>query len=82
VVSNFTPVQYENFVIGLPRPGTLHEILNSDEERFGGSGVRNKPLVHARREGFLDMDYSARITLPPMSTVFFRYRPRKEHKKK
>ena len=82
VVSNFTPVKYENFVIGLPRPGTLHEILNSDEERFGGSGVRNKPLVHARREGFLDMDYSARITLPPMSTVFFRYRPRKEHKKK
>ena len=75
-VSNFTPVRYDGFTIGLPKNGTLHEILNSDDEQFGGSGVRNVPLIHAHKKPFLDMDYSASITLPPMSTIFFRYKPR------
>ena len=76
-VSNFTPIRYDNFLIGLPHNGSLHEILNSDDEQFGGSGVRNAPLIHAHKQGFLDMQYSASITLPPLSTVFFRYKPRK-----
>ena len=31
-VCNFTPVTYEGFVIGLPMPGRLREILSSDDE--------------------------------------------------
>ncbi len=76
-MSNFTPVRYDNFQIGLPMNGSLHEILNSDDEQYGGSGVKNAPLIHAHKQGFLDMQYSAFITLPPMSTVFFRYKPRR-----
>ena len=79
-VSNFTPIRYDNFLIGLPQNGSLHEILNSDDERFGGTGVKNPPLVHAHKKPFLDMQYSANITLPPLSTVFFRYKPRKKKK--
>lgn len=79
-VCNFTPNRYDGFVIGLPQAGTLHEILNSDEERFGGSGLKNPPLVYSHHEGFLDMEHSAAITVPPMSCVYFRYKPRKKHK--
>ena len=77
-VCNFTPVTYEGFVFGLPAPGTLKEILNSDDEQFGGTGVKNPPLIHAHKQSFLGMNYSASITLPPMSAVFFRYKPRKK----
>ena len=77
-VSNFTPVSYENFTLGLPAAGTLVEVLNSDDEQYGGNGEGNKGLINARKEPFLDMQYSAHITLPGMSTVFFRYRPRKK----
>ena len=77
-VSNFTPIRYDNFLIGLPMNGTLHEVLNSDDEEFGGGGLKNPPLIHAHKQAFLDMQYSAQITLPPMSTVFFRYRPVKD----
>ena len=80
-VSNFTPIRYDGFLIGLPKNGSLHEILNSDDERFGGTGVHNPPLVHAHKKPFLDMQYSANITLPPLSTVFFRYKPRKKKMK-
>ena len=80
-VCNFTPNRYDEFVIGLPESGTLHEILNSDDERFGGSGVKNKNRIYSHHVGFLDMEYSARITVPPMSCVYFRYRPKKHSKK-
>ena len=76
-VCNFTPVPYEGFQIGLPKSGTLHEVLNSDDERFGGSGMKNPALIYTKKEPFLDMEYSARMTLPPLSAQFFRYKPRK-----
>ena len=81
-VCNFTPVPYDNFVIGLPKSGTLHEVLSSDDVAFGGGGMTNPPLIHAHKEPFLDMEYSARITLPPMSAQFFRYKPRKPVERK
>lgn len=70
---NFTPVRYDNFVIGLPENGVLREILNSDDADFGGTGVRNAPRIRAENEPFLDLRYSAKITLPPLSTVWFRF---------
>ncbi len=79
---NFTPVVYEDFVIGLPAPGTLKEILSSDEPRFGGAGVTNPRAIYSRKTPFLDLPCSAAIRLPAMAAVFFRFKPRKERKKK
>ena len=68
---NFTPVRYDRFVIGLPQPGILREKLNSDDIRFSGAGVLNKPAIRWSDTPFLDHPYSAEITLPPLSAVFF-----------
>lgn len=81
-VCNFTPVQYDGFRVGLPRAGTLKEILSSDELRFGGGGVRNATAVRSRKKPFLDMEHSAEIMLPATSAVFFRYKPRKQPENK
>ncbi|MCR5663422.1 MAG: 1,4-alpha-glucan branching protein GlgB [Oscillospiraceae bacterium] len=70
---NFTPVRLDGFVIGLPENGVLHELLSSDEERFGGGGVRNAGTIRAMHEAFTDKPWSARITIPPLSTVWFQY---------
>lgn len=79
---NFTPVRYDDFVIALPAPGTLKEILSSDEERFGGHGVKNEGVIKSIDEPFFEMDYSAKITLPPMSTVYFEYKKDKKTEEK
>ncbi len=79
-VCNFTPVSYEDFVIGLPQAGSLKEVLNSDELRFGGKGLGNPQLIRSRKEGFLDMEHSAAICLPAMTALFFRFSPKKEKK--
>ena len=47
---NFTPVAYDEFVIGLPAPGTLTELLNSDAEEFGMLGA-NPPTGRFGVEG-------------------------------
>ena len=70
---NFTPVRYDNFLIALPEEGELREILNSDDERFGGSGVKNAPIIRSSEKEFIGMPFSAEITLPPMSAVYFEY---------
>ena len=74
-VFNFTPVQYDGFVIGLPQNGTLKEILNSDDPAFGGSGAGNPKAIRAKKQAFTEFDWSAAITLPALSAQFFEFRP-------
>jgi len=81
-VCNFTPVEYDGFVIGLPGDSSIKEILNSDDIRFGGSGHGNPKAIRAKHTAFLEHPWSAAITLPALSAVFFEYRPRAARKKK
>ncbi|NCB50841.1 MAG: 1,4-alpha-glucan branching protein GlgB [Clostridia bacterium] len=77
---NFTPVRYDNYVIGLPEKGVLCELLNSDDAAFGGKGVKNAPRILSENEPFLDLKHSARITLPPLSAVWFRFETKEKKK--
>ena len=70
---NFTPVPVSGFVIGLPENGTLHEILNSDEQRFGGWSARREEPIRAVHKPFSNFPWSAAIDLPPMSAVYYTF---------
>ena len=71
---NFTPNPVVGFKAGLPAPGKLVEVLNSDDERFGGTGVTNGTKVDVVDEPFGDFECSAELTLPPLSAVYFEYK--------
>lgn len=75
-VCNFTPMCYSDFVIGLPKKGVLREVLNSDDARFGGGGMHNAPEIRSMHEPFGALPHSARVTLPPLSTVYFTFTAR------
>jgi 1,4-alpha-glucan branching enzyme len=70
VVSNFTPVPRENYVLPLPRAGLWRELLNSDAEAYGGSGRGNMGGVTAKAESSHGKPASARLSLPPLATLF------------
>ena len=72
-VCNFTPVRYDGFVIGLPKRGVLRELLSSDAEDFGGTGIRNAPEIRSEDAPFGALPCCARVTLPPLSTVYFTF---------
>ncbi|WP_265517941.1 1,4-alpha-glucan branching protein GlgB [Nitratireductor luteus] len=68
VACNFTPVVREVHRIGLPCPGKWHEILNSDDVRYGGSGVTNG-TVEATEEPWHGRFASAALRLPPLGAI-------------
>ena len=35
-------------------------------------------MIYTHKEPFIDMEHSAKITLPAMSCLYFRYKPMKE----
>lgn len=72
-VCNFTPVEKEDFCVGVPCEGSYTEILNSDSEEYGGSNCVNKKPLRAKRLPKNEQDYSITFTLPPLSIVAFRY---------
>ncbi len=75
VVTNFTPVPRENYVLPLPAAGQWREILNTDASLYGGSGVGNMGAITALDEPSHGKPASARVTLPPLATVFFLHEP-------
>ena len=74
VISNFAGVERPNLDLDLPVAGVWEEILNTDAAEYGGGGIGNFGRVAAHTSG----DHGtprARVTLPPLSTLWLRYRP-------
>ncbi len=71
VVSNFTPVPRVNYSLPLPAAGVWREILNTDAEHYGGSGMGNMGQITAKPEPRHGKPASAMMTLPPLSTTYF-----------
>jgi 1,4-alpha-glucan branching enzyme len=72
VVCNFTPVPRMNYTVGAPEGGYWREILNSDAPIYGGSGLGNFGGVDAAPVPAQGRFHSMTLTLPPLSTLFFR----------
>ena len=72
VAGNFTPIPRYDYRIGVSGLGFWRELLNSDAEDYGGSGLGNLGGVEAQREPCRGRKYSMVVTLPPLSVVFFK----------
>ena len=66
---NLTPQPRPGYRIGLPVDGFYREILNSDWEQYGGSGVDNAGGVGAEALPWQSCQFSAPINLPPLGVV-------------
>ena len=69
VVCNFNPVLRKDYQMGVPNPGSYKEILNSDDKKYGGSGVTNG-TVKSEKGPMHGFDQHISLTLPPMSTLY------------
>lgn len=71
VVVNFTPVVHYNYRVGVPQPGRWREVLNSDEEAFGGSGQKNT-VLEAEAVSWHGYSSSLTLLLPPLATIYLK----------
>jgi 1,4-alpha-glucan branching enzyme len=72
IVGNCTPVPRLNYRVGVTRSGFWTEILNSDAEIYGGSGMGNGGGVEADATPWHGRPLSLNITLPPLGILFFK----------
>lgn len=71
VISNFTPVERAARRVGVPEQGHWVERLNTNSEFYGGDGRGNMGGVHSEQVAASGRAHSIKITLPPLSTLFF-----------
>ena len=71
-VCNFQPIRRDEYCIGVPKYGLYDEVFNSDEERFGGSGVVNGNNIKTEVMEIHGFDQGLSLTLPPLSVIYLR----------
>lgn len=79
-ICNFTPRTVLDFNLGVPFEGYYKEILNSDDQKYGGSGVVNKKAVKSKKIHCNRCANSITINLPPLATTIFTLTPNSRSK--
>ena len=77
-VCNFVPVGRDNYRIGVPYEGTYEQILSTDDEKYGGTGVVQNGKVKAEDYSMHGYEQSIVIDIPPMSVMYFKCTPKKK----
>ena len=69
VVVNATPSPHYNYRLGVPAPGRWTELVNTDADSYGGSGLGNYGGVEASPLDSHDHHQSVVLNLPPLAVV-------------
>ena len=64
-----TTIQKLGLALDAGNPGNYKEILNSDDKKYGGTGVTNG-TVKAKKGPMHGFDQHISLTLPPLSTIY------------
>ena len=72
VLINFTPTVYKGFLLGTDKFGVYREIFNSDDLKFGGSGVLNSGLLNTTGIPASRCSNSLEINVPPLALVILK----------
>ncbi|GAA0918552.1 1,4-alpha-glucan branching protein GlgB [Virgisporangium aurantiacum] len=71
-VVNFSALPHENYRIGLPKAGTWLEIVNTDAELYGGSGVGNLGRVTTEDQQWHGQPVSVALRVPPLGALWLK----------
>ncbi len=74
-MTNFTTAFYPQFRFGLPGPGVVTEVFNTDLMEYGGSNQYNAEPLRAQEELCNGLSWSVQVCVPPMAAVYFRFEP-------
>ncbi|MFN5170739.1 MAG: 1,4-alpha-glucan branching protein GlgB [Cyclobacteriaceae bacterium] len=72
VVCNFTPQGHHNYRLGVDFRGTWKEVFNSDDLKYGGSGVINQGMQYTTPVKYHNRNYSITIEMPPLAVSVFK----------
>ena len=79
---NFSTQAWENCILGVPPKGAYYEVFNTDETRWGGSGVCNTEPMKPRWEPCHEQPCSISVRIPPLGAVVLQGKGRLAKEKK
>ncbi|WP_284979048.1 1,4-alpha-glucan branching enzyme [Arthrobacter sp. fls2-241-R2A-200] len=68
---NFSGGPHKDYILGVPSAGEWTEVLNTDSETYGGSGVVNAGVLKATAPGTDGQPAALTVTLPPLGASWF-----------
>ncbi|MDJ0577297.1 MAG: 1,4-alpha-glucan branching protein GlgB [Xenococcaceae cyanobacterium MO_234.B1] len=71
VVCNFKPNVYQNYWLGVKEPGSYVELINTDDKKYGGSGLVNQSL-ETRQWNSSPWPHALEINVPALSVMTFK----------
>ena len=69
-IANFAGIPHEDYRVGLPLPGPWREVVNTDADIYGGSGVGNLGVVTAEPMEWHGMPASVVLRVPPSGVLW------------
>ena len=84
---NFSPVGHEDYRFGVTAKKQWEEVFNTDAVEYGGSGMRNEPVILTEAIPSHGLNQSISVRIPPLGAVFLRgsgryYAPKKNVERK
>ena len=79
-VCNLTSVLREKYSFGVEKDGVYEVILNSDSEKFGGSGKGTKTRVSSKKKPMHGFENSITLDLPGLSCLYLIRKPKPQKK--
>jgi len=73
VVVNMTPVPRHGYRLGVPRPGSWREILNTDSAHYAGSNVGNFGAIGTEELASHGLAQSVALSLPPLGALILKH---------
>lgn len=80
VILNMSPNLYEKHKFGVEHNGTYKEILNSEQDIYGGCNITNPDKIKAVKEECNFLPYTIEVTVPPFGAVILETRKRSKKK--
>ena len=71
MVASFTPVPRPNYRVGVPREGYWVEVLNTNSQKYGGTGEGSGRSLKTNPIRWDGQPQAIDLALPGMSTLFF-----------
>lgn len=72
VIANFTPVFRPEYRVGIPKAAGCIAIFNTDDIRFGGSGLAIEEVYIAEEYPYNNREHSVILKVPPLSVAFYK----------
>ena len=71
VCCNFTPVERQNVIVGVPYRGQYEEVWNSELKELGGTWEQGQGVLETSEEEVHNQEYALEVILPAMSVTVF-----------